>query len=43
MIEKFRVIPVVVLQNEQEAKEQLSALIEGGLPVAEITFRTEYA
>lgn len=43
MIEKYRVIPVVVLHNEQEAKAQLSALIEGGLNVAEITFRTEYA
>lgn len=43
MLEKYKVIPVVVLHNEQEAKEQLSALCEGGLPVAEITFRTDYA
>ena len=43
MIEKYRVIPVVVLHNEQETEDQLSALIEGGLLVAEITFRTEYA
>lgn len=43
MLEKFKVIPVVVLHNEQEAEEQLSALINGGLPVAEITFRTDYA
>lgn len=43
MLEKYKVIPVVILHNEQEAKEQLSALCEGGLPVAEITFRTDYA
>lgn len=43
MLEKFKVIPVVVLHNEQEAKEQLSALCRGNLPVAEITFRTDYA
>ena len=43
MIEKFKVIPVVVLHSEKEAREQLSALCAGGLPVAEITFRTDYA
>ena len=43
MLEQFKIIPVVVLHNEQEAKHQLSALMEGGLKVAEITFRTEYA
>lgn len=43
MLEKYKVIPVVVLHNEEEAKEQLSALSAGELPVAEITFRTDYA
>ena len=43
MIGDFKVIPVVVVHNQAEAEAQLSALIEGGLPVAEITFRTEYA
>ena len=43
MLEKYKVIPVVVLHNEREAQMQLSALCEGGLPVAEITFRTDYA
>ena len=43
MLSKYKVIPVVVLQNEQDAENQLSALCEGGLPVAEITFRTDYA
>lgn len=43
MLEKYKVIPVVVLHNEAEAQEQLAALCKGGLPVAEITFRTDYA
>lgn len=43
MLDKFKVIPVVVLNNEQQAQEQLSALCQGNLPVAEITFRTDYA
>ena len=43
MLEKFKVVPVVVVHGEEEANAQLSALIEGGLPVAEITFRTDYA
>lgn len=43
MFEEYKVIPVVVLHNEEEAKQQLSALVRGGLPVAEITFRTDYA
>ena len=38
-----KVIPVVVLHNETETKEKLSALLEGGINIAEITFRTEYA
>lgn len=40
---EHKLVPVVVLKNEQDAETQLSALVEGGLPVAEITFRTEYA
>ena len=43
MIGDFKVIPVVVVHDRAEAEAQLSALIEGGLPVAEITFRTAYA
>ncbi len=43
MIEKYKVVPVVVLNDENDAKEKLSQLVEGNLPVAEITFRTEYA
>ncbi|MCI9459903.1 MAG: bifunctional 4-hydroxy-2-oxoglutarate aldolase/2-dehydro-3-deoxy-phosphogluconate aldolase [Clostridia bacterium] len=37
-----KVVPVVVLNGEADAKRQLSALSEH-LPVAEITFRTDYA
>ena len=39
---KFKVVPVVVLNEQADAEKQLSALAEH-LPVAEITFRTDYA
>ena len=39
---KFKVVPVVVLNDQADAEKQLSALAEH-LPVAEITFRTDYA
>ncbi len=39
---KFKVVPVVVLNDRADAEKQLSALAEH-LPVAEITFRTDYA
>lgn len=42
-LKEFKVIPVVVLNNEEDAVNQLTALREGGLLVAEITFRTAYA
>ncbi len=41
--EQFRVIPVLVIENEAEAKRQLQALSDGGLMAAEITYRTAYA
>ena len=43
MIGDFKVIPVVVVHDRIEAETQLGALLAGGLPVAEITFRTPYA
>lgn len=46
MIEKFRkigIIPVVVLDNVEDAKPLGNALVNGGLPAAEVTFRTEAA
>ena len=39
----YKVIPVVVLQNEEDAKEKLSSLVKGNILIAEITFRTAYA
>lgn len=39
----FKVVPVVVINDENDARAKLGALLRGGLPVAEITFRTDYA
>jgi 2-dehydro-3-deoxyphosphogluconate aldolase/(4S)-4-hydroxy-2-oxoglutarate aldolase len=41
--EKMRVIPVVAIENARDAAPLADALIEGGLPCAEITFRTAAA
>ena len=37
------VVPVVVLDDAKDAKPLAEALVEGGLPVAEVTFRTAAA
>ena len=37
------VLPVIIIQNEADAAPLGQALIAGGLPVAEITFRTDAA
>ncbi len=37
------VVPVVVLKSEEEALPLAKALIDGGLPCAEVTFRTDAA
>lgn len=42
-IKSFGVIPVVVLENAGDAKPLAEALVKGGLPVAEVTFRTAAA
>lgn len=42
-LDKFKVIPVVVLNNEEDAKRKLDGLRNGRLFIAEITFRTSYA
>lgn len=42
-IEKIGIVPVVVLENEKDAVPLAKALCEGGLPCAEVTFRTEAA
>ncbi len=41
--EDMRVIPVVAIENAADAAPLADALIEGGLPCAEITFRTAAA
>lgn len=38
--EKIGIIPVVVLEDAKDAKPLGQALMEGGLPCAEVTFRT---
>ena len=46
IFEKFRkigIIPVVVLEDSKDAKPLGKALMEGGLPCAEVTFRTAAA
>ena len=42
-LEKLGVVPVVVLEDAKDAVPLATALVEGGLPCAEVTFRTEAA
>lgn len=42
-LSKFGVVPVVVLNEVKDAKPLAKALCEGGLPCAEVTFRTAAA
>ncbi len=41
--EQIGIIPVVVLEDAKDAKPLGEALMKGGLPAAEVTFRTEAA
>ena len=41
--EELGVVPVVVLEDAKDALPLAKALMEGGLPCAEVTFRTEAA
>ncbi len=41
--EEFGVVPVVVLDDAKDALPLAKALVEGGLPCAEVTFRTAAA
>ncbi|MBD5486734.1 MAG: bifunctional 4-hydroxy-2-oxoglutarate aldolase/2-dehydro-3-deoxy-phosphogluconate aldolase [Lachnospiraceae bacterium] len=43
MIQELGVVPVVVLNDAKDARPLAAALCEGGLPCAEVTFRTEAA
>ncbi len=42
-IQSMGVVPVVVLNDTKDAAPLAKALVEGGLPCAEVTFRTEAA
>lgn len=42
-LRKIRIVPVVVIDDEAQAEPLAEALIKGGLPCAEVTFRTEAA
>ena len=42
-VEKMGVVPVVVLDKAEDAKPLAEVLVEGGLPSAEVTFRTAAA
>lgn len=42
-IEAMRVVPVVVLEDAKDAEPLAHALCDGGLPCAEVTFRTAAA
>ncbi len=39
----YRVVPVIALDNADHAKPLSEALVAGGLPIAEVTFRSEAA
>jgi 2-dehydro-3-deoxyphosphogluconate aldolase / (4S)-4-hydroxy-2-oxoglutarate aldolase len=43
VLSSHKVIPVVVLNKSEDALPLAKALIDGGLPVAEVTFRTDAA
>ncbi len=42
-IKQLKIVPVVVIKELADAEPTLQALVDGGLPVAEITFRTACA
>jgi len=42
-IQKIGIVPVVVLDDAKDAEPLAKALCDGGLPCAEVTFRTEAA
>lgn len=42
-ISQYKVVPVVVFNSVEEVRPKLSAMVKGGLPIAEITYRTACA
>lgn len=43
IIRRIGVVPVIAIERKEDAVPLADALLEGGLPVAEITFRTQAA
>lgn len=43
LLSQYRVVPVIAIEDSASALPLADALLEGGLPLAEITFRTEAA
>ncbi len=43
IIEKIKIVPVVKIDDVNDTLPLMNALIEGGIPIAEITFRTACA
>ena len=43
LMQRLRVVPVVVLERTEDAVPLAQALLDGGLPIAEVTFRTDAA
>jgi len=42
-IAELKIVPVIALEDARKANDLAGALVEGGLPVAEVTFRTASA
>ena len=42
-ISQYKVVPVVVFNSIEEVRPKLAAMVKGGLPIAEITYRTACA
>lgn len=42
-IRQYKVVPVVVFNSLEEVRPKLAAMVKGGLPIAEITYRTACA
>lgn len=42
-ISELKIVPVVVLNDAKDARPLAKALVDGGLPCAEVTFRTDAA
>lgn len=42
-ISQYKVVPVVVFNSVEDVRPKLAAMVKGGLPIAEITYRTACA